>query len=69
MTRFESDYNPRIIYDASCTAKEMGLNREPGRFLKIKFAPDPLHIENHTICIAALRSTLHPEMRKLNKED
>ena len=68
MTRFESDYNPTIIYDASCRAKEMGLNREPGRFLKIKFASDPLHIENHTTCSAAFRSTLHPEMRKLNKE-
>ena len=68
MTKFKSDYNPTIIYDASCRAKEMGLNREPGRFLKIKFASDPLHIENHTTCSAAFRSTLHAEMRKLNKK-
>ena len=32
---------------------EMGLNREPERFLKIKFASDPLHIENHTTCSAS----------------
>ena len=68
MTRFESNYNPTIIYDASCRAKEMGLNREPERFLKIKFASDPLHIENHTTCSAAFKSTIHPEMKKLNKE-
>ena len=41
MTRFEEDYNPTIIYDASCRIKEYGLNREPGRFTKIRFAPDP----------------------------
>ena len=34
MTRFESDYNSTNIYDASFRCKEMGLNREPGRFLK-----------------------------------
>ena len=27
MTRFEDDYNPYIIYDASCLAKEYGYNR------------------------------------------
>ena len=53
MTRFEGEYNPTIFYDASCRAKEMGLNREPERFLKIKFASDPLHIENHTTCSAS----------------
>ena len=26
MTRFEDDYNPHIIYDASCLAKEYGYN-------------------------------------------
>ena len=28
MTRFEDSYNPTIIFDASCLAKEYGLNRE-----------------------------------------
>ena len=32
MTRFENDYFPTIIYDASCRMKEYGLNREPARF-------------------------------------
>ena len=68
MTSYEDDYNPTIIYDASCRAKEMGLNIEPERFLKIKFASDPLHIENHTTCSASFQSTIHPEMKKLNKE-
>ena len=68
MTRFEPEYNPTIIYDASCRAKEMGLNREPGRFLEIKFASDPLHIDNHTTCSASFQSTMHSELRKLNKE-
>ena len=68
MNRFESDYNPTIIYDASCRIKEMGLNREPERFLQIKIATDPLHIDNYTTCSQAFQSTIHPEMKKLNKE-
>ena len=28
MTCFEEDYNPNIIYDASCVAKEVGIERE-----------------------------------------
>ena len=47
MNRFERDYNPTIIYDASCRIKEMGLNREPERFLQIKIATDPLHTGNY----------------------
>lgn len=68
MNRFESDYNPTIIYDASCRIKEMGLNREPERFLQIKIATDPLHTDNYTTCSQAFQSTIHPEMKKLNKE-
>ena len=68
MTRFPEDYNPTIIYDASCRIKEMGLNREPARFLKMKFASDPLHIDNHTTCSEAFKSTIHSEMKILNKE-
>ena len=29
MTRFEEDYNPTIIYDASCLEKEVEMDREP----------------------------------------
>ena len=68
MTRFEPEYNPTIVYDASCRIKEMGLNREPARFLKLRFTSDPLHIDNHTTCSAAFQSTIYPDMRKLNKE-
>ena len=68
MTRFEKDYNPTIIYDASCRIKEMGLNREPERFLQMKFTSDPLHIDNHTTCSESFQSTLYSDMRKLNKE-
>ena len=69
MNRFESDYNPTIIYDASCRIKEMGLNREPERFLQIKIAKEPLHRDNYTTCSQAFQSTIHPEMKKLNKEE
>ena len=68
MTRFPDDYNPTIIYDASCRIKEMGLNREPEKFLKMKFASDPLHIENHSTCSDSFKSTVHSEMKQLNKE-
>ena len=68
MTRFEKDYNPTIIYDASCRIKEMGLNREPERFLQMKFTSDPLHIDNHTTCSESFQSPLYSDMRKLNKE-
>ena len=42
MTRFEDSYNPTIIYDASCLAKEYGLNRELRRFMRIKICSDRL---------------------------
>ena len=42
MTRFEDSYNPTIIFDASCLAKEYGLNRKLRRFMKIKICSDRL---------------------------
>ena len=36
--RFDEDYNPKIIYDASCRLKEFGLNREPKRIMDILVA-------------------------------
>jgi hypothetical protein len=65
MTRFEGDYNPTIIYDASCRIKEYGLNREPERFTKLRFATDPLHGDNHTI---QFQSTMYKDLKVLNKE-
>ena len=46
----------------------MGVNREPDRFLQMKFKSDPLHIDNHSTCSDSFQSTLHSIMRKLNKE-
>ena len=43
MSRFEDSYNPIIIYDASCLAKEYGLNRELRRFMRIKVCSDRFH--------------------------
>ena len=40
MTRFERDYNPHIIYDATCIAKEYGYNRELRRFVQITISTD-----------------------------
>ena len=68
MTRFEDDYSPTIIYDASCRVKEYGLNREPARFSSLRFATDPLHCDNHTTCSQAFQSHLYSDMKAQNKE-
>ena len=68
MTRFEDNYNPTIIYDASCRIKEYGLNREPFRFTQLRFATDPLHCENHTTCSESFQSTAYKDLNPLNKE-
>ena len=67
-TRFEEWYNPNIIYDASCRVKEMGLNREPERFMNILVASDPLHTANHTTCNESFQSKHYEELKPLNKE-
>ena len=68
MTRFEDDYSPTIIYDASCRVKEYGLNREPARFSLLRFATDPLHCDNHTTCSQAFQSHLYSDMKAQNKK-
>ena len=68
MTRFEDDYNPTIIYNASCRIKEYGLNREPARFTNIRFATDPLHSDNHTTCSQSFQSNLYSDLKAQNKE-
>ena len=50
MTRFENDYNPHIIYDASCLAKEYGYNRELRRFMKLTITTDRFHQCKHSTC-------------------
>ena len=66
--RFDEDYNPKIIYDASCRLKEFGLNREPKRIMDILVTTDPLHVYNHTSCSESFKSTLYPKMKILNCE-
>ena len=46
MTRFEENYNPHIIYDASCLSKEYGYNRELRRFMKLRITTDRFHQYN-----------------------
>lgn len=50
MTRFEHNYNPHIIYDASCIAKEFGYNRELRRFMQLSITSDRFHEVNHKSC-------------------
>ena len=67
-TRFEDWYNPNIIYDASCKVKELGLNREPERFMNLLITSDPLHIQNHSTCSSSFQSIRYNHLKPLNKE-
>ena len=67
-TRFEQGYYPKVVYDASCRLKELGLNREPELFLNMLITSDPLHIFNHTTCNEAFKSSKYDVMKPLNKE-
>ena len=67
-TRFPSDYNPTWIYDASCRAKETGMNREPRRMMRTFMCTDPVHETNHTRCSTSFRSTNFRTMDNLNRE-
>ena len=40
--RCELDYNPDVLYDASCLLKEIGLNRETMCFMEILAATNPV---------------------------
>ena len=67
-TRFEPGYNPKIIYDASCHLKEMGMNREPEIFSNFLITCDPLHVYNHTTDNASFNSTKYEDLKPLNRE-
>ena len=56
------------LYVKLLKAKEVGLNREPERFMKIQLASDPLHIFNHTTCGDSFHSSLYEDLKPLNKE-
>ena len=51
MNRFENDYSPDIIYDASCKLKEYAFNREPKRFMSTRVTSDRFHENNHKTCL------------------
>ena len=67
-TRFPRDYKPTWVYDASCKAKEYGLNRDPERWMQMAIVTDPFHQPNHTSCSDTFKSTEYPDMQKLNCE-
>lgn len=68
MTRFEQDYNPEIIYDASCRVKEYGLNRELKRFMSIRITTDRFHEFNHKSCSESFRSSKYFSLASVNSE-
>ena len=68
MTRFEADYNPHIIYDASCKVKEYGLSRELKRFMSLQITTDRFHEINHTACSDAYKSSKYESLRNVNTE-
>ena len=68
MNRFEENYNPTMIYAAACRAKEVGMNREPQRFSRLRLTSDPLHNDNHTTCASSFNSNQYDKMHKMNKE-
>ena len=45
------DYNPTIIYDASCLAKEVGMVRKLERFSNIRIVSDSFTAANNTSCL------------------
>ena len=68
MTRFEANYNPHIIYDASCLAKEYGYNRELRRFKSLAISTDKFHECNHTRCSDAFKSSEYSSLKNINTE-
>ena len=68
MTRFETDYSPHIIYDASCLAKEYGYNRELRRFMSLTISTDRFHQCNHKSCSDSFRSSEYSSLANTNTE-
>ena len=68
MNRFENDYSPDIIYDASCKLKEYALNREPKRFMSIRVTSDRFHENNHKTCSTSFRTSAYPSLCNANSE-
>ena len=64
MTRFEHNYNPHIIYDASCIAKEFGYNRELRRFMQLSITSDRFHEVNHKSCSNSFKTSEYNQLEK-----
>ena len=67
-SRFEDSYNPTIVYDACCKAKEYMLNRDTRRAMNLHIVSDLFHEGNHTTCSNSFKSTRYPDMDILNKK-
>ena len=67
MNRFENDYSPDIIYDASRKLKEYSLNREPKRFMSIRVTSDRFHENNHKTCSSSFKTSSYPSLRNAPK--
>ena len=68
MTRFEHNYNPHIVYDASCIAKEFGYNRELRRFMQLSITSDRFHEVNHKSCSNSFKTSEYNQLEKINSE-
>ena len=68
MTRFPLNYNPTVIFDASCLHKEVGLNRELKLYMENRSATDNFHEDNHTSCLPGFRSSLYNDLQSRNTE-
>ena len=68
MTRFERDYNPHIIYDASCIAKEYGYNRELRRFMQITISTDRFHEVNQKSCSNSFKTSEYLHLENIDSE-
>ena len=68
MMRFEPEYNPDIIYDASCLVKEYGLNRELRRSMSIRINKDRFNEQNHKTCSDSFKNSKYPGLSSLHSE-
>ena len=68
MTRFEHNYNPHIIYGASCIAKEFGYKRELRRFMQLSITSDRFHKVNHMSCSNSFKTSEYNQLEKINSE-
>ena len=58
----------KVYFLASCRLKEFGLDREPSRFMQMRFVTDPLHVENHRGCMESFRSISYGNIKVLSME-